>query len=68
MGLMCLYDKSHHTLNELECDTERSKLQKKINRIHDQLEKLNAKILAKYQGCEKSMEIVREVTANHECE
>jgi hypothetical protein len=67
MALICVHDEVHNALHVVQCNKEQTKLQTRIDKIHDQLEKLNARILAKFQGCEHSMEIIQEVTANYQC-
>ena len=67
MALVCKDHRLHQAFENAETDKEREDLQKKCDRIHKQIDKLNAQILAKYQSDEQAMEIIREVIANYQC-
>ena len=68
MALVCADHKLQQALDEAQTDKDRERLCTKSKQIHEQMDKLNAQILAKYQGNREAMEIIREVTENHQCE
>ncbi|MDR1950895.1 MAG: hypothetical protein LBP96_01545 [Bacteroidales bacterium] len=67
MALVCADDKIDKALLEAQTDKERARLEAKSAQIHEQMEKVNIQILAKYQDDEEAMKIILRVTENYRC-
>ena len=67
MDLVCTHHQLDQAIHETENDRERDRLLAKKVRTVEQLEKLNERILSKYQGDAQAMEVIREVTVNYQC-
>ena len=67
MALVCKHDALHKDLEAAKSDKEQARLTAKIESVVEQLEKLNIRILDKYQDNEEAMDVILKVTEDYQC-